>query len=127
MDSWPINKPLVEQSARGLGVRVGGAKPDITPDSNGNVYPNGDGMSVAPFTPLNLLPHRRPPEFGGNGPDPVWCINSTWIDANDRLQFRQDSLTHGNIEPNRRMSLEDYRGALAETQLLWTHVKKWPF
>jgi RHS repeat-associated protein len=121
-DFW-TGKPLVEQSARGLGVRDSGPNPDITPDENGNVHPNSGGMSVAPITPMSLPPHRRPFEFGGSGSDPVWCISSIWIEANSRLQFRQDSLTHGNIEPNARMPLEDYRVALSETQFLWTHVK----
>jgi hypothetical protein len=119
-DFW-TGKPAVEQSARGLGVREG---PDITPDSNGMVNPNSGGMSVAPFTPMNLADFRRPPEFGGTGSDPVWCINSIWIDGNSRLQFRQDRVDHGNIEPNARMSFQAFRDGLAETQLLWTHVKK---
>lgn len=87
------------------------------------VNPDSGGMSVSPFTPLNLPDFRRPPEFQGTWSDPVWCINSIWIEGNTRLQFRQDTPTHGNIEPNARMSLQDYRNALGETQFLWTHVK----
>ncbi|MGI9118575.1 MAG: hypothetical protein ACR2G7_00305 [Acidimicrobiales bacterium] len=37
--------PLVEQSARGLGVRAGGGNADVYPDDDEKVHP-GDGMSV---------------------------------------------------------------------------------
>src|SRR2546425_71403 len=40
------------------------------------------------------------------------------------LHLNQDCPTHCNTEPNAPMSLQEYRDALAETQWLWTHVKK---
>jgi hypothetical protein len=37
----------------------------------------------------------------------------------DGLDLRLDRPTHGNIEPNQSMALDDYRGLLAATQIHW--------
>lgn len=49
-----------------------------------------------------LLPHRRPPEFGGTGKDPVWAISTDNLGPD--LVYVPDSSTHGTIKPNRPMS-----------------------
>ena len=63
--------PLAGPTARTLGVR---AKIDIAVDADGGVIPGQGGMSVTPGDPLELRRHRRPPEFGGTGKDPLWAV-----------------------------------------------------
>ena len=61
-------RPLVVESARGLGAR----NPiDIEPDRDESVRPGAGGMSVSPGSPANLPRHRRPPSWGGTGLDDV--------------------------------------------------------
>lgn len=50
-------RPLVERSARALGVRIDEEPRDVVPDEAGDVSP-GRGMSVAPDDPL-FLPQQR--------------------------------------------------------------------
>ncbi len=127
MRSTPEGKPQVGDSARELGVRVGGDNPDVEVDENGMIDPNKPmkhngklpGMSVAP-DPYVLASHRRPPEFGGTGKDPVWSIDTDKLGPD--LKYTQDSETHGLIQPSDTMALEDYRAALANTQDDWTKV-----
>ncbi|MCM1236256.1 MAG: hypothetical protein NC489_39755 [Ruminococcus flavefaciens] len=40
------------------------------------VHPKTGGMSVS-SSPKDLPPHRKPPEFGGTGKDPVWKMNTS--------------------------------------------------
>lgn len=111
--------PVVQDSARGLGARDG----DISSDSFGKINPGTGGMSVSPNTPMNLPDFRRPAEFGGSGPDPVWCIRS--CDIGPDLTYRPDPArptTHGFFEPVNPMSASDYRQALAQTRNFWTLV-----
>ena len=54
------DKPTVDQTATGLGVRTG---TDINTDSTGNVVLDGNGMSVAPGW-RNLELHRIPKRLG---------------------------------------------------------------
>ncbi|HEX9679788.1 MAG TPA: RHS repeat-associated core domain-containing protein, partial [Candidatus Saccharimonadales bacterium] len=108
--------PEVGSSGRTLGVR-----PQDIPVENGMVRPNTGGMSVSPNSPHNLPPHRRPPEFGGTGKDPVFCIESSCL--SDGLQYRPDPNNptgHGFIEPSREMSSEEYQKLLGETRPLWS-------
>jgi hypothetical protein len=74
-------------------------------------------MSVAPDHPGNLHSLRRPRAYGGSGKDPVWYLCIALL--SDDLQFRQDSATHGMIEPARAMSIDDYEKALAATKPYW--------
>ncbi|MFT4173775.1 MAG: RHS repeat-associated core domain-containing protein [Rhodocyclaceae bacterium] len=105
--------PKVGPSARELGARPG---TDIKVDSNGNVHPNSGGISVAP-NPDSLPRHRKPPEFGGIGKDPVWEIDTS--DLGNDLKHVPDSPFHGTIQPRRTMSLEEYQEALASTKDKW--------
>lgn len=111
------DKPLIAPSARGLGVRVG-SYADVHPDIAGNVHPGSGGMSVAPDDPLGLDTHRRPPEFGGTGRDPVWQLASESLPV--ALSFRRESPDHGLVEPAASTSLSDFQDDLAHTQDGWT-------
>jgi hypothetical protein len=109
--------PLAAESARALGAR---REIDIEVDEDSRVQPASGGMSASPNSPANLPRHRRPPEWGGTGLDPVWEISSARLGAG--LVYRADPLepeTHGFIEPDRPMRFEEYQGALAETRHDW--------
>jgi len=111
--------PVVGRGARMLGVRPGNnPTPDVPAVAPSDpVIPGRGGMSVAPDDPMHLQGFRRPPSLGGTGPDPVW-----WIDSDDlgpELRFRQDSTTHGLIQPCQTMTLLDYEEALAKTRSRW--------
>ncbi|HEU5159763.1 MAG TPA: DUF6531 domain-containing protein [Streptosporangiaceae bacterium] len=109
--------PELGQSARTLGARPG---TDIPVDANGMVHPRTGGVSASPDSPTNLPPHRRPPEFGGTGRDPVWQTSSEGLP--DGLTYRPDPANpsgHGFIEPSRSMSIEEYQGLLGSTQGSW--------
>jgi hypothetical protein len=104
---------MVGPSARTLGVRP---KVDILVTA-GQVQPNTGGMSVAPDRPENLPPLRRPPAYGGSGKDPVWYIAIASLGGD--LRFRQDSATHGLIEPARTMPIDALQKAPAATKPYW--------
>jgi hypothetical protein len=109
--------PEVGPSGRTLGVR-----PDDIPIENGLVRPNTGGMSVSPNSPYNLPPHRRPPEFGGTGKDPVFCMGSSCLP--DGLQYRPDPANptgHGFIEPSREMNFEEYQKLIEQTRPFWSN------
>jgi len=108
---------MLGPTARTLGVRP---NIDILVAA-GQVQPSMGGMSVAPDRPENLHPLRRPPALGGSGKDPVWYIAVGALAAD--LQFRQDSPTHGLIEPARPMGIDDLQKALEATKPFW---KKMP-
>jgi hypothetical protein len=112
-------KPVVGRSARELGVRTGtAANPDVPAIDDGDIVsPWQGGMSVAPDDPLHLLRHRRPASLGGVGQDAVWYIETDDLPVD--LQFRQDTPTHGLIEPARSMTLKEYENALASTRQDW--------
>lgn len=112
----PAGRPVVGPTARTLGVRP---QVDI-PVAAGQVQPNTGGMSVAPDRPENLHPLRRPPRYGGTGKDPVWCLRIDQLGPD--LQFRQDSATHGLIEPAQAMLLDEYQRRLEDTKPLWTKL-----
>ena len=109
----PAGGPMVGPTARSLGVRPNVDIPVIA----GQVRPTTGGMSVAPDRPENLHPLRRPPAYGGSGKDPVWYIGIDLLGSD--LQFRQDSATHGLIEPARAMLIDDLEKALEATKSYW--------
>ena len=112
----PAGGPVVGPTARTLGVRPHVDIPVVV----GQVQPNTGGMSVALGRPENLHPLRRPPRYGCSGKDPVWGLHTDQLGAD--LQFRQDSATHGLIEPARAMSLDDFQRHLENTKSLWTKL-----
>ncbi len=106
--------PKTGPTARQLGVRPH----DDIPVTGGNVSPMTGGMSVAPDTPGNLPSHRRPPSLGGTGKDPVWEFDLN--NLGDGVRFRQDSQTHGLLEPGSVMSIDEFQKALAELAKYWS-------
>jgi hypothetical protein len=113
-------RPLVAESARGLGAR----NPiDIELDGDERVRPGVGGMSVSPDSPANLPRHRRPPSWGGTGLDDVWAISVS--ELGEKLTYRPDPdqpETHGFIEPGETMTLADYQAALTGTRPRWRQV-----
>lgn len=81
-------------------------------------------MSVSPPPLANLPEHRRPPEFGGYGRDPVYEFDIGELPS--ELLYRPDSkdpARHGFIEPAQRMTFESYQRAIHETRGLWRLVR----
>ena len=110
--------PLVEQTARGLGVRSPG---DIDADpGTGVVHPNDGGMSVTPDDPAGLQPHRKPTACGGTSKDSLFAIPLSTMQAAAGLAYRRDSSTHGTVMPRTDMQLSQYREYLAATRRSWT-------
>jgi RHS repeat-associated protein len=114
-------QPATGASARTLGARP---KDDIPLDAQDTVKPETGGVSVSPDSPMNLPPHRRPPDVGGSGKDPVWCIRV--CDLGPNLNYRADPKNptgHGFIEPTYPMSFNAYQNALANTRDRWRRVR----
>lgn len=113
--------PECGASARELGVRLDG---DIEISDEGFVEPGKGGMSVSPESPMYLENHRRPPEFGGIGKDPVWTIDDRELPS--ELMYRADPempSLHGFIEPIQAMSLDAFQEALRSSRGSWEPVK----
>lgn len=124
---WSGLNPLIEQSRRGLGVKIDPKDSDIFVDENGNVQPFSGGMSVSPYDLTNLPGFKLSERFGGTAkkPDPVWCINSAFVSLTGGLFFNPDvpaGATHGTIQPLRMMSLQRYQDYLSSTQSYWIKV-----
>ena len=103
-----------------LGVRPG-VDGEVSPE--GHVRPRGGGLSVAVGSPRNLPRHRRPPEHGGIGADPVWAIETG--DLTDDLDLRRHpgrSDSHALVEPSRPMPLDEFQNALAVTRSFWGRI-----
>jgi hypothetical protein len=123
MKSGSDGLPQLGRSARMLGIRTAnemtkGEEPDVTvkePDEI--IQPGTGGMSISPDSATNLPPFRRPASLGGRGKDIVWVIDVT--DLGQDLQFRQDSATHGLIEPAREMTLLEFEQAIETTRSKW--------
>jgi hypothetical protein len=121
--------PLVANTARGLGVRVGGGtNTDIPVDSDGKVCPDTGGMSVAPSwrdLPLHRIPRRLKdivPSAAGSNDDACWRMgNGPFIEAAvaDGLVLKPDQPSHANVEPNETMSLARFCDRLASTREHW--------
>ncbi len=119
----PDGKPRVGRSKSSLGVVVAGdpaavGDPDVTP-VNGQAGPNGEGMSVAVDSPLNLPKHRRPAQFAqGTGRHPVFALPVQAVPAS--LDLHQDSPTHAVVQSATWVPLLGYEAALATTRTDWT-------
>lgn len=95
-----------------------GVRPvDLQPDADGIAQPGRGGMSVAPDDPMNLPIFRRPASLAGTGKKPVWAIPDATLGPN--LIFRQDTATHGMVEPPSAMPWPQYIGALEATASKW--------
>jgi hypothetical protein len=90
-------QPECGPSARALGVRLEG---DIVIREDGTVGPGAGGMSVALDDPHNLPSHRRPTQFGGFGPDPVWILDDA--DLPSTLCLRPDPANASSMASSSR-------------------------
>jgi len=117
MQEMPDGEPAIGPSARTLGTRP---HVDIPVDPSGSVHPGTGGMSVAPDRSSNLPRHRRPPEHGGTGKDPLWSIQERNLGVHWRYVADAISVSiHGVIEPTVPMPFVAYQQALAETAPYW--------
>ncbi len=117
--------PLVEASARGLGVRP----TDLAPCELGLAHPCRGGMSVAPRL-IDLPPWRVPERLGhvvegASGPDAdcVWVLGEGQFltgPLSQGLALRVTSARHGVVEPDEKRPYKQYESHLAATASLWT-------
>ena len=98
---------------------------DVPVDAGGYVDPETGGVSVVPPPVENMDDdHRRPPEFGGTGKDPVFEIETDELP--EGLAYRPDPANpegHGFIEPSRRMRFEEYLTLVQASRALWRRVE----
>lgn len=122
--------PVVEASAKGLGVRPG---TDVDVNVDGFVALNGQGMSVAPSwrcLPVHRIPKRLRPKFrDAIGNDELSCFSigqGGFIEGPlaTGLKLMPDSATHGNVVPvplqlGAKVHIEEFQQNLALTQEEW--------
>ena len=87
--------------------------------NNGIVQPGTVGMSASP-TPVDLPDHRRPPEYGGKGKDPVFRIDIRKLGPG--LRFVPDKPGHGTVQPSSQTGYDNYNAALEATRNSWELV-----
>ena len=118
--------PMIGQTARSLGVRVGDA--DDIPERDGFVRPGTGGMSVAPRIedlPRHRIPRRlrhRVPEATGRVGDVCWVLGEGPFEDGpvaERLLLRPDKPGHGLVEPAEAMATGEYLAGLAATRESW--------
>lgn len=134
MKITPLGLPKIEPSASGLGVRVSGSNPDVEPDEEGELeFFNRkkrrlEGMSVTPFDPKYLPPHRKPRALGGTSKYSLFCLNSNILAQFPALSFAIDKNkpekgeVHGLIGPAGRMHIDTFQYLLGATQPFWLLV-----
>lgn len=119
------NKPTVDQTASGLGVRPGR---DINTDESGNVVLDGNGMSVSPGW-RELALHRIPKRLGtivpgARGSNNTHCF-TMGTGPFQRGPFAQglelipDTITHAVVAPDAAVTLAQYEADLAATRPDW--------
>ncbi len=122
-------KPLIANTARGLGVRIGHSpEDDIPSDEDGRVHTGNGGMSVAP-TWKELGLHRIPkrlkhivPDARGSNRDACWRMGAGPFNNGpvaEALVLKKDTDVHGFVEPAESMLVADYIGALVSTRDQW--------
>lgn len=119
------DKPTVDQTATGLGVRVG---TDVNIDSAGNVVLDENGMSVASRwrdLELHRIPKRLGPIVpGARGSNNTHCF-TTGAGPFQRAPFAQglelipDTAMHAAVAPVAAAPLAQYEGDLAATRPDW--------
>jgi hypothetical protein len=112
-----------------LGAQPGnGRHDDIAPDENGNVVPGTGGMSVSPNwrnLPFFLIPKRLNSiidKARGSNALCCWKMGDGQFASgsiSDTLVLRKDRETRGLVEPSRKMHLDQFQNALAETRPDW--------
>jgi hypothetical protein len=124
-------KPVVEPTANGLGVRFDAATGagDVDVDTSGNVILNGKGMSVAPASrdlPAHRVPKRLVDKYAGaRGRNDTHCFTTgagPFVSGRFAagLDFVADSPTHGTIVPEALVNLDRFQADLANTRHVWT-------
>ncbi len=125
------NLPVVEPSARSLGVRVPPSpRADVDIDSNGCVIRNQKGMSVAKQwrdLPRHRIPERLDDgELGAIGPnsDRCWKMGTGLfqpgeVSADLDLVIKSHDPAKGNVVPNQTIPLAQFQAALAATRDQW--------
>jgi hypothetical protein len=124
------DKPLVDASGKGLGVRIEPVNDvvDVELDAQGNVRLNGKGMSVAPswrVLPPFLIPKRlrdKCPEARGSSQLFCFSLGEGLFENGpiaSGLNLYKDSEIHGNIVPAQRVSAAQFQAALAMTRSSW--------
>jgi hypothetical protein len=108
--------PIVERSARGLGVRV---PQDVQLDGE-DVIP-GKGMSVTIGAIADLPPHRIPAAHGGDSKDPVYEMTE-FLPATLALFQTPPTPSHWEVGPRERSRLEDFELVLASTRPAWRRI-----
>lgn len=127
------DKPAVGRSGRKLGVRLPDATQpdlavDIAPDVQGEVHPNGKGMSVSPSfqtLPFERLPkkfRKLRPGARGSDSDRIWKHGTGPFaprPVTHELALHPDRNDHGVVQPAQAMKMERYEQALATTAPDW--------
>ena len=128
MLSAPDGMPELGTSGCSLGVRLDGPLRDISLTENGTVGPHAGGMSVAPSLaklPMHRIPKRlrhRFAEARGSSSCAVYRFGDGGFVSErlaHKLQLRVTSASHGLVEPEGVMPLNEYLEALARTRDLW--------
>jgi hypothetical protein len=124
------DKPVVDASGKGLGVRglpVNGIV-DVDRDENDRIILNGKGMSVSPSwrdLPYFLIPRRLKEKFpGARGAPDLFCFRmgeGAFQDGfvAEGLDLKTDSPKHGNVVPAQLVPLDQYQADLANTRASW--------
>ena len=131
--------PMLGSSGTSLGVRLPDAahpeiKPDLVPDSNGEVHPGSGGMSVSPSIatlPPHTIPRRLQPYYrdaAGKDTLRVWRLgDGSFVDGplSDGLALRVDptKVTHGYVEPAQSIRVNEYVAAVHRTREQWVDAE----
>src|SRR5262249_7906435 len=125
------NFPVVEPSARGLGVREPPSPDaDMEVDAHSNVVLNGRGMSVARHwrdLPLHRIPKRlAQTKKGARAPNSNYCwrmgdgpFQPAPVTVGLDLVLKPYEPNLGNIVPSKVTTLTEFQRALAATRSQW--------
>jgi len=112
-------RPVIEQSADGLGVRKDDDPyPDVTA-ADGFVNP-GNGMSVS-GDPRQMPRRRRPVRFGGKSRLPLFGMEEADLPEGLSL-FPPFYPGHMVLQPAWRMPIEEYETLLEGTRFDWKRI-----
>ncbi len=123
-------KPVVDATGKGLGVRVEPVRgvSDVDVDDQNRVILNGKGLSVAPNwreLPFFLIPKRLQHQVkAARGSASLFCFTmGDGAFADDRvaeqLSLRVDRPNHGCVVPSQLVSVERFQADLAATRDDW--------
>lgn len=119
MKAGTDGKPICGETKRHLGACIPG---DVNADVEGTVHPRTGGMSVTAANPRALPNHRRPPEWGGKGRDPVFSIEQANLGEDLDARPEASGSDHWFVEPARVMIAENYQRAIWTTRPAWDKV-----